>query len=253
MWRQAARCCLATSSGYALCRDEGCGLPATWTPCPLKRVVPHNHDTAVFVFATPDDTPLRLPVCGCIHLKAPGREHGGGDAVRPYTPIAEAASFDRLSLRAESSGEFALLVKMYREWGFRPEGQNETPAFAASYRPPGAVSTFVHEAPACAELRYGNVNFRYPFEGVDRVNMIAVGAGIAPMIQCLERLLFTPGDTTKVVLMYGNRSVKDVLLRETLDRWAREFPDRLTVVYCVGSRLCDLGSGAHAAAPASGF
>ena len=38
--------------------------------------------------------------------------------------------------------------------------------------------------------------------------------------QALEKLLETEGDETQVVLMYGNRDVPDILLREKLDAWA---------------------------------
>ena len=65
-------------------------IPTSWAKCKLVQVAKYNHDTSVFVFATPDGaTNLNLPVCGCLLLRAPGREHGGGDAVRPYTPIGE--------------------------------------------------------------------------------------------------------------------------------------------------------------------
>ena len=43
--------------------------------------------------------------------------------------------------------------------------------------------------------------------------MLAVGVGIAPMLQALHSLLTTEGETTRVLLLYGNRSVKDILMR----------------------------------------
>lgn len=74
------------------------------------------------------------------------------------------------------------------------------------------------------------------FEGVDTVTMIAVGVGLAPMVQALHAMLVNAKDKTRVVFLYGSRSVKDVLLRETLDAWAEAHPDRFKVVYYVGSR-----------------
>lgn len=210
----------------------------------------------IFVFATPTDEALDLPVCGSVQVVAPGREHGGGDAVRPYTPVAEARAFERIGLPPPASaGEFALLVKRYREWGFKPEGDFDTHAFAASYRPAGACSNYIHEKPAAILFRHSaeNLKLPYPFAGVDRINMIAVGAGIAPMVQALERLLFTSGDDTRVVLLYGNRSVEDILLRETLDEWAERFPARLKVVYCVGSRYANVKVGVKRAVKHQGL
>jgi ferredoxin-NADP reductase len=74
------------------------------------------------------------------------------------------------------------------------------------------------------------------FQGVDSVTMIAVGVGLAPMVQALHAMLANPKDTTKVVFLYGSRSVRDVLMRETLDAWAQAHPDKFKVVYYVGSR-----------------
>jgi hypothetical protein len=37
----------------------------------------------------------------------------------------------------------------------------------------------------------------------------------------------TPEDTTRIVLLYGNRTVKDILMRPLLDQWVKMYPDRL--------------------------
>ena len=52
--------------------------------------------------------------------------------------------------------------------------------------------------------------------------------------QALRRLLGTAGDERKVVLIYGSRSVGDILLKDEIDEWARTHPHRLSVVYVVG-------------------
>jgi len=38
------------------------------------------------------------------------------------------------------------------------------------------------------------------------------------------------------VFLYGSRSTKDILLKDTLDAWALEHPERFKVVYYIGSR-----------------
>lgn len=210
----------------------------SWTECPLQRVIEYNHDTSIFVFRTSTDEPLKLSACGCLLLDS-------GDAIRPYTPIAESHQFDRIVGldKSCSPGEFALLVKRYREWGYKPEGDFDTPSFKASYRPAGTVSNYIHGRPGTVRLKLGDLKAQYPFDG-DRINMIAVGAGIAPMIQALHPLLFE-GDgqqKTPIVLFYGNRSVDDILLRETLEEWTGRF-QRLTVVHCVGSRYANINFG----------
>jgi len=160
-----------------------CVLPTTWQRCRLLRVLPYNHDTSVFEFEVPGGSgSLQLPTCACLLLKAPGCEHawnGGGDAVRPYTPISPEGM----------QGKFQLLIKRYREWGTPPDARfQQGYAIRNSYRPAGAVSNHLFElvpGEGFAEFchKKPNVKIQYPFKGVKRVTMVAVGVGIAPMVQ----------------------------------------------------------------------
>jgi hypothetical protein len=50
-------------------------------------------------------------------------------------------------------------------------------------------------------------------------------------------LPYWQGDSTKVVFLYGNRSVRDILMREQLDEWAATHSERFTMVYVVGAPL----------------
>ena len=238
-------------------------IPTSWAKCKLVQVAKYNHDTSVFVFATPDGaTNLNLPVCGCLLLRAPGREHGGGDAVRPYTPIGESGGpsdwWHALVGTVDARGRFALLIKRYAEWGVKPVGDFDSYAFRRSYRPEGAVSTYLHDGLAVGDsvdFKHvpANVKQPYPFVGTKRINMIAVGAGLAPMVQALDKILHTPGDATEVVLMLGNRSVADILLRETLDAWAETHRERFKVVYAVGSRWANVHVGMKKRVKKEGF
>ena len=64
----------------------------------------------------------------------------------------------------------------------------------------GYLCGVAHTMDVCLDVRPGedvadfkhihaNVKIPYPFRGATRVNLIAVGAGIAPMVQALEKLL----------------------------------------------------------------
>ena len=197
-----------------------CALPTTWVDLPLLSRSPVNHDTYIFEFAVPDGS-LGLPVCACLLLCAPDAEHAGGDAVRPYTPISP----------HEMQGRFQLLIKVYQQWG--------VPEYPHSYRPQGAVSSYLHQLKIGETAKFKHISFniklQYPFVGVKTITMIAVGAGIAPMIQALHKLLTTPGDDTRITLLYGNRTVSDILLRQMLEDWAKEHP-RFRFVPVIGSR-----------------
>ena len=212
-----------------------CVIPTEFTPYKLKRIEPYNHDTSIFTFELQPGQGLGLPTCGCLLIKAPGCEHGGGDAIRAYTPIS----------KEDRPGSFQMLIKRYAEWGEKPSEFNGS-ALHASYRPAGAVSNFLHTRkpgdPVLFAHRSQNLKIQYPFPA-KQVLMICVGAGIAPMLQALEQILENENDRTKVTLLYGNRSVRDILMKEKLDAWSMQHPDRLKVVFAVGSRWANVHVG----------
>ena len=152
--------------------------------------------------------------------------------MRPYTPVGE----------RERAGEFDLLVKRYKQWG-KPGERN--------YRPPGAVSNYLFEWKPGDEVEFKHIKFNlkipynrvaHRFPKADKITMIAVGVGIAPMIQALTCLFSDPECTTQVKLLLGNRSVSDILLRSTLDGWETSIPDRFKVVHHVGTRYAGIVS-----------
>lgn len=143
-------------------------------------------------------------------------------------------------------GKFQLLIKRYPAWG--------DPSFIHNYKPPGVMSNYIHGLKVGDSVRFKHIPFnvkkQYPFTGVRTITMLAVGVGIAPMMQALHAVLTgtrapsqmvrhclawtrltrtcdasamtesTPagaGDNTQVVFLYGNRSVEDILMRERLD------------------------------------
>ena len=139
---------------------------------------------------------LNLPTCACLLLRVPGTPD---DAVRPYTPISEEARL----------GSFDLLVKRY------PEGA------ASQYLHDMAVGDtvgFKHVAP--------NVKRQHPF-GVRSISMLCAGSGVTPMVQALRKLVGDPSDTTEIVLMVGNKSVEDILMKGELDELVRTSKGRL--------------------------
>ena len=240
---------------------SACCVPMDrWTPLRLLSVAAASHDSALFEFALPEGArALGLPTCACLLARAPGCEHGGGDAVRPYTPVAETPAEEGEGEDGgggDRAGSFTLLVKRYAAWG--------DPRHAHSYRPAGAVSNHVFglvpgvdslefkHVPANVKLPYahpcGSMGFRTAAgERVRTITMVAVGVGVAPMAQALREMLDDgAADDTRVVLLYGNRSVRDILLRDTLDEWEERHPERFKVVHHIGSRF-----GAHSRAAKS--
>merc|ERR1712045_1043287 len=76
--------------------------------------------------------------------------------------------------------------------------------------------------------------------------MIAVGIGVSPMIRILQALLDNNDGKdscphiAKIRLLYGVRTVADILQRERLDEWHDKSNGRFRVCYCIGSRWANV-------------
>lgn len=141
---------------------------------------------------------------------------------RPYTPVSP----------EEYPGRFQLLVRRYDAWG--------DPAYPQTYKAPGHVSNCLHDLAVGESVEFRhiaqNIKLQYPFEGVKRLNLVCVGSGIAPMMQIMNKVLTTPGDTTEICVVYGNRSEEDIMMRRRLEALCFAYPKRVKMVYCLGSR-----------------
>jgi cytochrome-b5 reductase len=65
--------------------------------------------------------------------------------------------------------------------------------------------------------------------------MVAGGTGITPMYQLIRAICENDTDTTEVSLIYANRSEADILLREELERFARQYPKNFKLWYLLDS------------------
>lgn len=68
---------------------------------------------------------------------------------------------------------------------------------------------------------------------VKKVNMIAGGSGITPMLQLVNEILKRSGDNTQLALLYANQSEQDILLRDDLDVLAAKHQEQFKVWYTV--------------------
>lgn len=143
----------------------------------------------------------RPPRCNTGQPKCP-------DSHDRYTPISD----------SERVGSFELLVKRY---------------------PKGAASQYLYSRKVGDKVEFkhmqGNIKRQYPFDGKQNFTLLAAGTGITPMYQALRKLMNTPGDTRKVTLVCGNKSVADILLLPELEEMVKAHPDRLKVVHVIGN------------------
>jgi len=190
-----------------------CFFGEEWKPAKMTQKVPISHNTRVFTFALPPETPLGLSTCACI-LARGGADKDGAPLVRPYTPVST----------NKMLGQFELMVKIYD----------------------GGLSKHMDSMELEDSLEFKHIPFnvktQYPF-GMDHIGMIVGGTGITPMIQALHALLGTPEDKTKISLLFGNRSEEDILCRQTLESWADKFKDRLTVTHVLSHESSDTWKG----------
>ncbi len=136
----------------------------------------------------------------------------GEDIVRPYTPISSNSTV----------GSFRLLVKVYEQ---------------------GVASQHLARMEVGETVEFKHIEFnikaQYPF-GKKHISMICGGSGITPMYQALQLLLSEDGvdDSTEITLLYGNKAVEDILLRERLEELAAAH-SRFKCVFVVGDRPDD--------------
>ncbi|KAH7018328.1 oxidoreductase NAD-binding domain-containing protein [Microdochium trichocladiopsis] len=188
--------------------------PATPMTLPLtkKTLISPNVYRFTFELPTPQ-TIVGLPTGQ--HVAITATLPGTGEVVtRSYTPVSN--NSDR--------GVLELVIKIY------PDGKltgqylaNLQVGDEVSFRGPKGAMRF-RTGPASPSIASPR-----------QLGMIAGGTGITPMYQLIRAICEDPRDTTRVSLIYANRSVDDILLRDELDSFARRYPQNLSVYYVVNT------------------
>ncbi|GJN03749.1 hypothetical protein PR202_ga21225 [Eleusine coracana subsp. coracana] len=155
-----------------------------------------SRDVRLFRFALPSaDQVLGLPIGKHIFVCA---AIDGKLCMRAYTPTS----------MVDEIGHFDLLVKVYFK--------NEHPKFPNG----GLMTQYLESLPVGSYIDVKGPLGHVEYTG--RGNFV---------IQAVLR--DQPEDTTEMHLVYANRTEDDILLRDELDRWAKEYPDRLKVWYVI--------------------
>jgi len=161
----------------------------------LAEKIKVSSNTSIYRFLlTNKDEIFDLPVASFLLAQANVK---GQDkpVIRPYTPI----SFGE-------RGHFDLMVKSY---------------------PEGILSKHI------GTLKVGDkLQFQGPIKKITytenmkkEIGMIAGGSGITPMYQIIKKILSNPNDKTKVILLFGNVTEDDILLRQELDNLQSKHPN----------------------------
>ncbi|KAF5019866.1 hypothetical protein F66182_8102 [Fusarium sp. NRRL 66182] len=122
--------------------------------------------------------------------------------LRPYTPTSD----------ENEKGFIEFLIKKY---------------------PNGPMSTHMHNLVPGQRLDIKGPLPKYPWEENkhDHIALIAGGTGISPMYQLTRAIFNNPNDKTKVTLVFGNVSEKDILLKKEFEELENTYPQRFRAFY----------------------
>ncbi len=68
---------------------------------------------------------------------------------------------------------------------------------------------------------------------VKNLGMICGGTGVTPMYQLIKNICTHPEDSTKMWLIFANQTEDDILLRDELEEFEKNNPDRLKVWFTI--------------------
>ncbi|KAF2213302.1 hypothetical protein CERZMDRAFT_40159 [Cercospora zeae-maydis SCOH1-5] len=194
--------------------------PRTWKKAVLTTRKTISWDTRIFTFTLDHtDQTLGLPVGQ--HLMMRLRDPVTREAIiRSYTPISECTQ----------KGTMDVLVKIY--FGSEAEGKaGGKMSMALEQIPLGHFVDFKGPIGKFEYLGQGLATVNAVRRNVKTFYMICGGSGITPIFQVLRAVMQDKEDETRCVVLDGNRLVEDILCKEDLDRFAKENPERCTILH----------------------
>ncbi|XP_073966180.1 NADH-cytochrome b5 reductase 2 isoform X2 [Choristoneura fumiferana] len=186
-----------------------------------------SHDTRRFRFGLPSkDHVLGLPIGQHIHLSVKLEDDL---VIRAYTPVSS----------DEEKGYVDLVIKVYFK--------NVHPKFPdggkmSQHLENMKIGDTIDVRGPSGRLQYaGNGQFLIKKLRKDpptkviakKLNMIAGGTGITPMLQLVRHICQDTSDRTELRLLFANQTEQDILLRDELEKYQREHPDQFKVWYTI--------------------
>ncbi|KAL3480296.1 hypothetical protein BJX99DRAFT_27108 [Aspergillus californicus] len=179
--------------------------PKSWTKATLTKKTTVSWDTRIFTLSLKNETQtLGLPTGQHLMIKVPGPTKTSSSIIRSYTPISE----------TNQRGTVDILIKIY---------------FDSPGTPGGKMTTALEKLPLNSVIECKGPTGRFEYLGNGRILvggkertvrqfvMICGGTGITPVYQVLRAVMQDKTDTTKCVLLNGNRQEEDILCRTELN------------------------------------
>lgn len=192
---------------------------------PLIEIEEISHDTKKFRFGLPSSQHvLGLPIGQHIHLTAMINDEL---VIRSYTPVTS----------DDDRGYVDLVIKVYKR-GVNPKFPNG--GKMSQYLDNMKIGETIAFRGPSGKLQYnGNGKFQIRKLRKDpptniygkRLNMIAGGTGITPMLQLVREIVKRPEDSTICSLIFANQTTNDILLRAELEELAANYPDKFKLWY----------------------
>ena len=156
----------------------------------------------------------------------PDKEHGDDEIMRKYTPTTS----DR-----DAVGYVDLVLRVYRGRG----GVGAIDRFPDG----GKMSQYLESLPigSLVDVKGPVGIHEYKGQGMfldgktkvcgSKIGMIAGGTGITPMLQIIKAVLDNPRDHSTLWLLFANREVDDILVRDYLEEYFKRYSGRLHLWY----------------------
>ncbi|OXA50991.1 NADH-cytochrome b5 reductase 2 [Folsomia candida] len=189
------------------------------TKYPLKLVEKKHlsHDTRLYRFALPSDNHvLGLPTGQHIHLSARVNE---SLVVRPYTPGSHLNIFTY----------FRNVHPKFPDGGKLTQYLNDLP-IGHTIDCRGPSGRLIYNGRGEFAIRADKKSEPVTVN-VTKVNMIAGGSGITPMLQIVKHVFKDSKDPVSLSLLFANQTEEDILCREDLEKIRDEQPDRFKLWY----------------------
>lgn len=181
--------------------------PRNWKKAALHCKSNVSWDTRLFTFKLDhEEQQLGLPVGHHVLLKL--RDPASRELLmRSYTPIS----------RTTKKGFVDVLVKVYFDTKLRKGGKMSQ---AMESLPLGHTIEFKGPLGRFEYLGSGKCRFNGGERRIGTLIMVCAGTGITPMHQILTNVMGDNDDSTRCIVLNGNRMLEDILCKDELDGFA---------------------------------
>jgi len=178
-------------------QTQSLGVPNTggeFIPATISCIKPYNYNTKIFSFNLEKSITLEMGQ----HVNLIGGT--GMPMIRPYTPINPVGKRNSIDI----------MIKLYGD---------------------GRMGRFLSSAKVGTTAKFKTTRNKFNLTSSStNIGMIAGGTGITPMIQVIQTILLNNTIPT-LYLLYSNVMPEDILFKEQLDKWTKDFPEKLKVHY----------------------